>query len=176
MPHSRLERSNASQSETGIKKNVGRPRTEPADVFASPRCSMDRASPAHDARGIIEMSSQRRERLTGTDSSNPFSYTVDSYKHTNPITATDRMPPTSSSGNGGTSVGSGETQTTPEKCSTVSHRRLDRTSGRPQAGSAEPPGSRPGVSLHTAPVSSSVGSSFGRTSVALSISSAICSC
>ena len=41
----------------------------------------------------------------------------------------------------------------PQALDWSSHPRLGRTSGRPQAGSAEPPDRRPGVSLHRAPVS-----------------------
>jgi acetyl esterase/lipase len=46
MPHSGPGRSIASQSEAEIKKSVGRLRKEPVDVFASLRCSVDRASPS----------------------------------------------------------------------------------------------------------------------------------
>jgi hypothetical protein len=46
MPQSRPGRGNASPSEAGIKKSVGRRRKEPVDVFASLRCNVNRASPS----------------------------------------------------------------------------------------------------------------------------------
>ena len=63
----------------GIKKSIGRLRKEPLDVFASIRCSVDRASPSttHEvSSNVVRVAG----RLTGTGGSNPFSSTGDSYK------------------------------------------------------------------------------------------------
>ena len=105
LPHSRPGRSNASRSEAGIKKSVGRLRREPVDVFASLRCSVDRASPSatHEvSSNVVRVAG----RLTGTDGSNPCSSTGDSYKPDHSDRSGCRA--TSSSGNRGMSVDRGK--------------------------------------------------------------------
>jgi hypothetical protein len=57
-------------------------------VFASPG-AVWRGRPVCEAQGMIEMSSAWRDDSRGTNCSNPFSATGG---HTNPITATDRVP------------------------------------------------------------------------------------
>jgi hypothetical protein len=57
-------------------------------VFASLRCNVDRASPSA-TTGMIEMSSAWRDDSWGTDCSNPFSATGESYK---PDHSDNRVP------------------------------------------------------------------------------------
>lgn len=57
-------------------------------MFASLRCNVDRASPSA-TTGMIEMSSAWRDDSWGTDCSNPFSATGESYK---PDHSDNRVP------------------------------------------------------------------------------------